>query len=153
LPRATRAAVQAITVDGADLPDPAADPQYTWKRFSDFPLFSAAGPSGTDVRQGAVGDCYLMAVFLSIADLNPQRIRQSAVELGDGTYAVQFGRGHARRTVRVDGDLPAYADDGAPAYADQGVGGAMWVAIMEKAYAALRKGGLAYTGLDTGWMK
>ena len=104
--------------------------------------------------QGMVGDCYLLAVFLSVADLNPSRIRESVVDLGDGTYAVQFGKGKARKTVHVDADLPIMPQYGdIPAYAGLGLQGSMWVAVMEKAYAQFRKGGLGYAGLDMGWMK
>jgi hypothetical protein len=153
LPAAQRAAAKLVTLDGADLPDPPGDPAFPYERFSDYPLFSDRGPTGSDVVQGFTGDCYLMSVFMSVADLNPGRIRQSVVDLGDGTYAVQFGKGRARKTVRVDGDLPAWPGDGMPAYAGLGVGGSMWVAVMEKAYATYRRGGQGYAGLDTGWMK
>ena len=152
-PPAARAAARDVTLDGADLADPVADPSYPYVRFSDYPLFSDSGPSGADVMQGGVGDCYLMAVFLSVADLNPARIHESVVELGDGTYAVQFGKGKAKKTVRVDADLPVWPDEETPAYAGLGAGGSMWVAVMEKAFAAYRKGGLGYAGLDMGWMK
>ena len=154
IPRAAWTAARAVAVDGADLPDPAvSDPAFTYANFADYPLFSDAGPTGGDVAQGAIGDCYLMAVFLSVADLNATRIRESVVDLGDGTYAVQFGLGKAKKFVRVDADLPV-GPDGAPAYAALGDGGSMWVAVMEKAYAMYRRGGArGYAGLDGGWMR
>jgi hypothetical protein len=153
-PPAEKAAAKAISLDGADLSDPVADAAYPYQRFSDLPLFSEYGPRGDDVMQGMVGDCYLMAVFLSVADLNPSRIRESVVDLGDGTYAVQFGKGRVKKTVHVDGDLPVMPEyDDVPAYANLGLQGSMWVAVMEKAYAQFRKGGLGYAGLDMGWMK
>jgi len=154
VPKAVRAAARVVALDGADLPDPVSDPYFTYKRFSDRPLFSDAGPKGDDVSQGMVGDCFVMAVFLSTADLDPTRVRESVVDLGDGTYAVQFGLGKAKKFVRVDGDLPVWPDDQSPAYAGLGREGSMWVAVMEKAYAMYRRGGVrGYAGLDGGWMK
>ena len=154
-PVTARVAARTITLGGADLADPAvSDAAFTYKNFADYPLYSDAGPRGDDVTQGMIGDCYFVVVLLSVADLNPTRIRESVVDLGDGTYAVQFGKGRARKTVHVDADLPVMADGQTPAYADLGVGGAMWSAIMEKAFAAYRRGGaLGYAGLDLGWMR
>jgi hypothetical protein len=155
LPKTVRATAKVVALDGADLPDPSvSDTTFTYKRFADHPLFSDAGPKGDDVVQGMVGDCYVMAVFLSTADLDPTRIRESVADLGDGTYAVQFGLGRAKKYVRVDADLPVWPDDQSPAYAALGRGGSMWVAVMEKAYAMYRRGGAGgYAGLDGGWMK
>jgi hypothetical protein len=155
VPKAVRATAKVVALDGADLPDPSvSDPYFTYRRFADRPLFADAGPRGDDVAQGMIGDCYVMAVFLSTADLDPTRIRESVVDLGDGTYAVQFGAGKAKKVVRVDADLPVWPDDLSPAYAALGRDGSMWVAVMEKAYAMVRKGGTrGYGGLDAGWMK
>ena len=155
LPTAVRAATRVVALDGADLPDPlVSDPAFVYHRFADHPLFSAAGPSGDDVVQGSLGDCYFLSVLLSTAELDPTRIRDSVVDLGDGTYAVQFGMGKSKKTVRVDADLPLWIDGETPAYAGLGADGSMWVAVMEKAFASYRKGGArGYAGLDAGWMK
>ena len=153
-PRPVSRAARAINLNGADLPDPAVtDLRFQYARFADHPLFSDAGPSSADICQGAIGDCFFMAVLSSVAELNPIKLRESVVDLGDGTYAVQFGRGKAKKFVHVDADLPVYAGGRTLAYADLGEGGAMWAAIMEKAYAAYRRGGMrGYAGLDGGWM-
>ena len=155
IPKAARAAARAISLGGSDLPDPVVhDPAFVYRRFADYPLFSDAGPRGGDVVQGAVGNCYAMAVFMSAAELDPARVRESVVDLGDGTYAVQFGVGRAKKYVRVDADLPLWYDGETPAYAQLGAGGSMWVAVMEKAHAMYRRGGLrGYAGLDGGWMR
>jgi hypothetical protein len=73
------------------------------------------------------------------------------VDLGDGTYAVQFVMGSARTFVRVDADLPTYAS-GLPAYAHTGAQGSMWVAVMEKAFAFYRRNAGTYASLSGGWM-
>jgi hypothetical protein len=153
-PRPAARGARAVALEGGDLPDPAlTDLRFQYNsKFVDHPLFAEAGPTGEDVIQGAVGDCFFVAVLSSVADLDPVKLRESVVDLGDGTYAVQFGRGKAKKYVRVDADLPTYSDGGL-AYAGLGAEGSVWVAVMEKAFAAYRRGGTrGYAGIDGGWM-
>ena len=161
---AARTALGNVSLANSDLPDPAvtADYAFTYANFADnYPLFGELGPRADDVVQGAVGDCYSMVVFSSVAAINPGKIRQSVVDLGDGTYAVQFRRGSARYYVRVDADLPVYpgtGDDargggGVPAYAGLGAQDSLWVALMEKAHAVVRTPAGGYQGLQAGWMR
>ena len=63
-----------------------------------------------------------MSTLSSVAKTDPDRIRQSVVALGDGTYCVQFMRNNQATFVRVDGDLMLDPSTGAPAFA--GTGGA-----------------------------
>jgi hypothetical protein len=59
------------------------------------------------------------------------------VDLGDGTYAVRFYRDGQPQYVRVDGEL--WTDPyGTPRYARPGGEGAIWVPIVEKAWAFFR---------------
>jgi hypothetical protein len=149
--RAARAGVDLV---GEDLPDPgAADASVTFKNFSSKPLFASDGPSQDDVSQGAVGDCWYLATLAATAKTNPTAIRRAVIELGDGTYAVRFADGGGTPVyVRVDGDLPV-TSWGAMQYAGLGREGSTWVAVMEKAAACFRYGGLAnYADLDGGWM-
>ena len=74
------------------------------------------------------------------------------VDLGDGTYAVQFERGSATVYVRVDADLPTWHGGTTLVYADLGAQDSMWVAVMEKAFAYFRTGVADYAELDGGWM-
>jgi hypothetical protein len=73
------------------------------------------------------------------------------VDLGDGTYAVQFYQNGKPVYVRVDGDLPT-AQWGGLYYSRPGANGTQWVPIMEKAYAYFRTGANAYQSLDYGYM-
>lgn len=137
---------------GQSLTDPRlTSSQFSYRNFADRPLFADDGPSPDDVYQGAVGDCYLLASVAAIAKVNPQAIEQTMVDLGDGTYAVQFQENRTRYFVRVDADLPVY-NWGALAYAGLGRQNCLWVAILEKAYAMFRYGGGSYAMLDGGWM-
>ena len=119
--------------------------------FSNRPLFASTGPVAGDVRQGQVGDCYFLAPLSSVARHNPNKIRQSVVELGDGTYAVRFFSGGSERYLRVDGDLARNSSNGLE-YAKLGTGNSNWVAIMEKAWAHFRRNEGSYGSIASGWM-
>jgi hypothetical protein len=134
---------------GGDMPDPIADRPYA--DFSNRPLFSASGPTQDDVRQGQVGDCYFVAPLSALAKTKPNLIRQSIVDLGDGTYAVQFYRGSTKHFIRLDNDLPIRSDTMLPYYASLGAEGSMWVAVMEKAFAFFREDEGTYSSISGGW--
>jgi hypothetical protein len=122
--------------------------------FSNMPLFSDAGPKMDDVLQGECGDCWFLATLGAMAKTNPNAIRQSIVDLGDGTYAVQFRNPDTRAAtyLRIDNDLPAYSGTRDPAYAQLGADNSLWVALMEKAYTFYRTGAGTYASIEGGWM-
>jgi hypothetical protein len=157
VPRTTRPGTDLL---GEDLPDPdTGHATVSYKNFSSVPLFTAKGPSPNDVEQGALGDCWVVATLSATARRNPDVIRHTVIELGDGTYAVRFENQVGQPVyVRVDGDLPIITAKGTLAYANVGrskstVNKCLWVPIMEKAYACFREGAVAsYTDLEDGWM-
>ena len=117
--------------------------------FSANPLFSSAGPARDDIDQGAVGDCYFVAALSAVAGTNPDLIRQTVVDLGDGTYAVSFhGALGTDVYVRVDADL--WASAGTPTYANFGAQNSMWVPIAEKAYAFYKNAKGNYGSINGG---
>jgi hypothetical protein len=121
------------TLDGDQLADPTGGVSY--HDFNNQPLFATVGPTQLDVRQGSLGDCWLLAALGSAAHSNPNSIRQTVVDLGDGTYAVELGT----KFYRVDGDLPtASATNTRPTYGKFGQEYCMWVPIVEKAFAFYR---------------
>jgi len=152
----------SIELTGGNLPDPLIDDfghdyDAYYANFATKPLFSSAGPTRNDVAQGGIGDCWYLAALSSIAGVNPNAIRQSVVDLGDGTFAVQFTRNNGSKAfVRVDADLPVGGSWGGLFYANFGAGESLWVAIMEKAYACFRYESTSlaagYGRLDGGWM-
>lgn len=121
-------------------------------------LFTAA-PSRDDALQGVLGDCYFIASLASIADKNPDAVRNLFIDNGDDTYTVRFyggalgafytssgsissgfasGSGTADY-VTVNLRLPAYSD-GALSYSGYGLSvfsptTPLWIALAEKAYA------------------
>jgi len=86
-----------------------------------------------------------------LARQQPVKLRQMGVDLGDGTYAIQFKRSGATQYVRVDGDLPT-AGWGGLMYAHPGGTGNQWASIFEKAYALFRTGANSYASLNYGFM-
>ena len=132
-------------LNGQNFADPIGGANY--QNFSNRPLFAAGGPNKDDIDQGGLGDCYFLASLGSVAKVNPDRIRQHIVELGDGTYAVQF----SNTFIRLDGDLPTNGS-GSLVYAGLGTGNSLWTAIMEKAFAYYRHGDSNYASIEYGWM-
>ncbi|MEZ5383637.1 MAG: C2 family cysteine protease [Microthrixaceae bacterium] len=116
------------------------------KNFASVPLYSSEdGPSPSDVSQGGLGDCWLAAAMASMASTSGGRARLQRMikDNQDGTYTVTFADGEQ---VTVDADL--YVDGAQnPAYA--GVSsGALWPAILEKAYAMRARDG--FGGIEGG---
>ena len=113
--------------------------------------FWGTGPSMTDINQGGVGDCYYLATLAGMASQSPATLVQLGVDLGDGTYAVEYKRNGVNTFVRVDGDLKAGGWNGL-AYNHPGASGASWGCIFEKAYAFFRTGANTYNSINSGWM-
>jgi hypothetical protein len=137
----------STTLAGQNLTDPS--DSGTTANYSNRSLFGVA-PLTTDVNQGQVGDCYFLASIQSFAAEIPARLQEMAVDLGDGTYAVEFQRGGTDTFVRVDGDLPV-ASWGGLLYNSPNGNGAIWASVMEKAYAFFRTGAGTYGSLNSGW--
>ncbi|MFN7145640.1 MAG: C2 family cysteine protease, partial [Myxococcota bacterium] len=111
-----------------------------------------------DVKQGSLGDCYLLGGMAAVSRANPEHIRKLIKDNGDGTYDVTLyikdsawsSKGTAK-VVTVDGKFPS-SDKGLSAkYAKAGDKGAkgpeLWCMLLEKAWA-VHKG--TYTGIEGG---
>jgi hypothetical protein len=130
------------TLDGERIADPTGANNY--HQFSNHPLFASSGPSQFDVYQGALGDCWLLATLGSSAQTDQNSIRQTVVDLGDETYAVELGG----KYFRVDDDLPMRTSTSTtPCEAGFGREGCIWTPIVEKAYAFYRPN---HGGFSTG---
>lgn len=99
------------------------------------------GASMSDVRQGALGDCYLMASMAAVADKKPGKINEMITDNGDGTYIVKLTDPETGGVVNVpvDADL-ATTKEGKIAYGHSTQQGELWVSLIEKAYAQHFKG-------------
>ncbi|MDR1604031.1 MAG: hypothetical protein LBS10_04475 [Gracilibacteraceae bacterium] len=98
-------------------------------------------PSIHDIRQGGLGDCYLLAALASMVNANPQLLKDCMRDNGDGTVTVRFYKQVAgavvngvkeadygeRNYVRVTKEVPQ---------GDIFARGSLWVQMIEKAYTA-----------------
>lgn len=136
---------------------------YTYQNFARS-LFVDA-PTYTDMKQGAVGDCYFIAALGAIAKSSIAAVQNMFIANDDNTWTVRFYAGSTADYVTVDRFLPA-STSGKPVY--QGVGGGsytklgneLWLALAEKAYAQWNETGKtgrsgaenSYASLTAGWM-
>jgi hypothetical protein len=110
---------------GTDLPTWTGSATYTT---FDAPLFSAAGPLASEVNQGGIGDCYLMAAMVVTADDYASILETMFTDNGNGTWGVRFyAPNDEPMYVTVNNALPAWST----ATADSG---SLWVSLLEKAY-------------------
>jgi hypothetical protein len=111
-----------------------------------------------DVRQGQLGDCYLMGGMAAVARANPDYIRKLIVDNKDGTYDVTLyvperpgDRKGKPVTVTVSGSFPSNDGGRSTRYArsaDTGPKGSeLWPLLIEKAWA-IHKG--TYTNIEGG---
>jgi len=102
------------------------------------------GVRADDVRQGVNSTCYLMAALAGTARDKASRILSLFTDNGDGTWIVRFHTQGKVDCVTVDRLLPADAA-GAYLYANAGLplaaANALWVALVEKAYAQVNESG------------
>jgi len=133
---------------GSDLPSPSMTMNgstitVTYKP-STAPLFGVAGPLASDINQGYLNDCYLLAPLASIARNNPSLISSMFVDNGNRTYGVRFFTGGKEDWVTVNSYLPMtgahYSFNGA--YNNVGN---IWVDLIEKAYVQINTQGV-FTG-------
>jgi len=97
----------------------------------DLPLWGD-GPSMFDVNQGLIQNCPLTGYYQCAVAQWPTRMEETAVDLGDGTYAVQVGPADHQVYARVDGDVnPGWL-------ATLGPENQQWFLILEKVYTAYK---------------
>jgi hypothetical protein len=102
------------------------------------PLFGKSGPSMSDVNQGFLGDCYVLAPLAEMAAQDPSAIQSMITANGNDTYSVCFTVGGKADYVTVENKLA----DGGRIF---NYGTNDWASLIEQAYAQLQAGG-ALTG-------
>ena len=113
---------------------------FVWKRFKDIyrdPAIFRDGIEPNDIKQGALGDCYFLAVLSSLAEF-PKRVEALfyTKEINNaGIYLVKFFINGNETPVIVDDYLPC-TKDGKPAFA-YSKNRELWVSVLEKAWAKL----------------
>lgn len=135
---------------GTDLPDPTLVPddqrvvtQPHYAMVSGLLYGSSGSASIADVSQGSLGDCVVCANMIDMVDNHPDLLKSMIVDNGNGTYGVRFYLNGNEVWVTVDREFPVDAY-GNLVYADNGIGQdkALWVPLLEKAYAQLSETGM-----------
>lgn len=111
-----------------------------------------AGPSATDINQGSIGDCYFLASLAAFATSNPAVVQEAAVDLGDGTYVVEFKRPTGEKVFTRVSNAMSSGGYGGVKFAHSGSNNTMWAMVMEKAYCSFRTGANTYASISGGWM-
>jgi hypothetical protein len=90
-----------------------------------------APPSAYDVRQGGIGDCWLLSTLIAILELpnGPELIEQSMKDVGSGWVVV--------RLYKQQG-VPSYVKIAKSVVSGLGAHGPIWVKLIEKAAATLQ---------------
>lgn len=106
------------------------------------------------VRQGMLGDCYFVSAVASLVQRDPTSITKMMEDRGDHVR-VRFYRGGTKpEYVHVKKTVPGFAGGGSYQLGSGGrltqpyAQGALWMTLLEKAYAAFR--GVSYEGLQAG---
>eukprot|EP00051_Salpingoeca_urceolata_P026064 m.475737 g.475737 ORF g.475737 m.475737 type:complete len:816 (+) comp20398_c0_seq15:196-2643(+) len=139
------------------------NPVLSWRRaaevFGDSTQLFVDGVNPGDIKQGRLGDCWLMCALASLAEheelvynmftlpghVDPQRVN------GAGVYDVLLYKDGEKRYVRLDDYVPCIPGAGV-VYA-QNLGSELWVLLVEKAFAKLAgnydalRGGLCWEAL------
>ena len=110
-------------------------------RFTDANLYRGSGPSPSDIKQDAFGDCYFVATLGAVARQNPAVIRR-AIEYDDATQSFRVRlfdtTGAPRALVVTQAELHDNVRRRGGSYVDNtGKYERVWPAVLETAYAKM----------------
>ena len=120
-------------------------------------LWGAGGLSNRGVKQGLLGDGWLLGAAAAIAE-RPERIKNVFTQreyTDEGIFELWLHYKGAGYKVVVDDRLPMYRMPGTPIATQMSDNGAWWLPILEKGYAKLHQnyarlsGGLSFEAVRT----
>ena len=97
------------------------------------------GAVASDVNQGALGDCYLVASMGAIANTKTSFIYNSFIDNGNGSYGVKFYVNGSTVYTTINKEI-AVRSGNKIAFSGNitdDLGGELWVSLLEKAYVQL----------------
>ena len=115
-------------------------------------------PSGEDIDQDGVGDCYLMATMGAIAHADPQRIKDRiSYNPQTGEFDVTLWDGEQWRHIPVtqadiDANIAAKGGSGVDTAdpTNPNRNAALWPAVIESAYARMKQPGKGLDAIERG---
>lgn len=134
---------------GTDLPSWSTSSATTWS-VRGGALFGLTGPQSAEVRQGGIGDCYLIAAILDVAQDQPGLIESLFTDNGNGTLGVRMYDYSGKPVYfTIDGEFP---NGGRTAGTTDAT---TWVSLLEKAFVSWRAlegaAPFTYDGIAGGW--
>lgn len=114
---------------------------FKLERIKGTPFIGGIKPE--DVKQGTIGDCWLMATLMAIAKANPNRIR-NLIKTKDrerGLYEITIfvnkNKQKKRKSILVNDKFPKGVKPPRAKFTGSGIEGnrELWVMLIEKAYA------------------
>lgn len=139
----------AIRTTNAVIQDTTFTENMDESNIKDIPLFTHY-PNINDIKQGTIGDCYLVAAMTSLVKTSPEAVMNMFQDLGDGDVMVRLYEGYDKEGNRLDTDAkwagvnrdtvemkPVYIK--VRKHYETGDGNAndcVWPQLLEKAYAA-----------------
>lgn len=132
---------------GGDLPTWGGSTGYTT---INGPLFSAAGPLSSEISQAGIGDCYLIAAMVDVADDYASLLETMFTDNGNGTWGVRlYATNDDPLYVTVSNVLPGGWGRSTTTT------DSLWVSLLEKAYVEWEvqtyNAVNAYSSIEGGW--
>lgn len=101
-----------------------------------MPLFSHE-PSPNDLRQGVLGNCYLMAALSGLAERYPEKLRSCLTDNDNGTVTVRFFRKDiSEETGKCTGYTPVLVTVDKRVPKTTAARDCLWAEMIERAYVA-----------------
>ena len=138
---AIRGAVGQINFANLQVRPSAPAPHSAPPRFDAGDLYGKGGPTGADIRQDALGDCYFVATLGALANARPDIIKDAIkYDPTTGNFTVTLHDGGKTKSVTVTQADLAYnvQRQGGSTVDNTGADTPVWPAVMETAFAKMK---------------